>query len=104
MTEHHAVESRRVFVDTSAYYAIAASENTRHEMADNILRGLDERSVRLFTTNFVLAETHAPLLIRRGRDLAARVLAEIDESSMVMVRVSHRDEQRARAIIHQYYD
>src|SRR3954454_24007178 len=99
MTERHVFESRRVLVDTSAYYAIAASENTRHGTADAILRGLDETSVRLFTTNFVLAETHALLLNRRGHDLATRVLEEIDESPTVIVRVSHRDEQRARAII-----
>ncbi|HEY7066304.1 MAG TPA: PIN domain-containing protein [Chloroflexota bacterium] len=104
MTERHTLGAVRVFVDTSAYYAIAASENTRHNAADTILRGLDESVTRLFTTNFVLAETHALLLIRRGRDLAARVLGAIDESPTVVVRVSYRDEQRARQIIRQYDD
>jgi predicted nucleic acid-binding protein len=94
----------RVFVDTGPYYAIAAAEGARHAIALGILRQLDEQSIRLFTTNFILAETHALLLVRRNRDVAARVLHEIDQSPTVIVRVSYRDEQRARQIIYQYDD
>jgi predicted nucleic acid-binding protein len=60
---------------------------------------------RLFTTNFILAELHALLLTRANRHLAATVLREIDTSQVTtIVRVSTRDERRARAIIHQYDD
>ncbi|HLH22707.1 MAG TPA: PIN domain-containing protein [Chloroflexota bacterium] len=104
MTGRPAFGLHRVLVDTSAYYAIAASESTRHGAAVRILRGLDGRPTRLFTTNYILAEIHALLLIRRGRDLAARVLREIDQSPTAIVRVSYRDEQRAREIIHRYDD
>ena len=59
---------------------------------------------RLFTTNFVVAETHALVLIRRGRLVARRVLQEIDLGRITVVRVSAGDELRAREIIAQYDD
>jgi predicted nucleic acid-binding protein len=40
-----------------------------------------------------------------GRSIAARVLAEIDNSdALTVIRVSVADEARARQIIHQYQD
>lgn len=60
---------------------------------------------RLVTTNFVLAELHALLLIRLDRRLAARVLAEVEGSALTtVVRVAARDERRAREIIFGYID
>lgn len=52
----------------------------------------------------MLAETHALLLARRGRTIAARILTEIDHSTAVLVRVSAADERRAREIITTYQD
>lgn len=59
---------------------------------------------QLVTTNFVLAETHALVLARRNRFLAARVLAEIDASPTLVVRAEEGDERRAREIIERYAD
>lgn len=56
------------------------------------------------TSNFILAETHALLLSRRGRAIALRVLEETDQSPTTMVRVSGADEARAREILRQYDD
>jgi uncharacterized protein len=66
--------------------------------------GSRSRYRHLFTTNFILAEIHALLLSRLGRSIAARFLTEIDGSSITVVRVGVRDEQRAREIITQYVD
>ena len=95
---------RRVFLDTGAYFAVAVSQDANHPQAISILERLAQQPSRLFTTNFVVAETHALLLARRGRDLAARVLGEIDRSRTTIVRLRHQDEQRARQIILQYTD
>jgi predicted nucleic acid-binding protein len=95
---------RRVFLDTGAYFALAVSQDANYPQALSILERLEQQPSRLFTTNFVVAETHALLLARSGRDLAARVLAEIDRSRTTIVRVRHQDEQRARQIIFQYTD
>ncbi len=94
---------RRVFVDTSAYFAVANSRDRSHRLAATVVRRLADQRVRLFTTNFIVAETHALALSRLGRREAARVLAEIDISA-VIIRVSASDERRARDIINRYDD
>lgn len=56
------------------------------------------------TTSFVLAETHALFLVRLGRAAASTFLREIVQSSTPIVRVSSRDEERARALVFQSDD
>jgi predicted nucleic acid-binding protein len=98
------LSARRVFTDTSAYFALADPRDENHAAAVVIAEQLATRRRHLFTTNFVLAETHALLLARRGRELAARILVEIDRSSTAIVRARAADEQRAREIIARYRD
>jgi predicted nucleic acid-binding protein len=97
--------SRRVFVDTSAYFALTDPRDSDHQEARRVMNRLTDERWRLFTTNFILAETHALLLARLSRRIAARVLAALDQSeATTIVRVAARDERRARAIIEQYDD
>src|SRR5215475_9619853 len=58
----------------------------------------------LFTTNFVLAESHALILARLGRDRAWNFLQAILTGSTNLIRADEADERRARAIIEQYQD
>lgn len=86
----------QLFVDTSAYFALYNADDEHHGdavAAANAARG------RLFTTNYIIAETHALFLRRVGRDAGVLFLEETDRSNMVVERVKVRDEQRARAII-----
>ncbi len=97
--------ARRIFVDTSAYFVLANRRDASHQSASALLHQLVAERRRLFTTNFVLAELHALLLARINRAVAAQVLAQIDTSqATTVVRVSARDELRARAIIARYTD
>lgn len=97
-------EMRRVLVDTSAYYALADGSDSSHNKAVELARRLAVERWRLFTTNFVLAETHALLLRRAGRELARRVVRDIREGSVSVVRVTATDEEKAWALIDQYAD
>jgi len=56
---------------------------------------------QLVTTNFVVAETHALILSRLGRALAARWLLTLTAG---VLRVTEEDESRAKAIIVTYHD
>lgn len=91
----------RILVDASAYFALAAADDVHHHRAVAVI---DARRGRLFTTNFVVAETHALMVSRLGRAIARRFLDEIDASATVVVRVSAVDERRARAIIRAHAD
>ncbi len=95
---------RRVLMDSSAYYALTTDRDPNHAAAYSILTRFARESPRLFTTNLIVAETHALLLARLGHATAVRFLTELDRSSTALIRVSAKDEQRARAIIYQYDD
>lgn len=97
--------SRRVFIDTGAYFALAAPRDDNHSAATAIETRMIAERLRPFTTNFILAETHALLLRRVGRAIALRTLAAIrDSAGTTMVRVSAGDERRAWEIIEHYDD
>lgn len=57
-----------------------------------------------FTSNFVLAETHALLLKRRDRQIALDTLQFIESGAAIVLRVSEAYELRAREVIGQYDD
>jgi len=88
-----------VLVDSAAYYALTNQESLQHQRAVAVIAQLAAEFRHLFTTNFIVAETHSLLLNRLGRDLAALVLRQIDQSTTTIVRVSATDEGRAREII-----
>ena len=94
--------ARRILIDTSAYVALIAARELDHAAASSIRARLIAERWRLFTTTFVLAETHALLLAREGRDIAAHALWAIGRSTTVIIRASARDERCAREIIEQY--
>ena len=104
MTTPSELRSRRAFLDTSAHFALADPRDSNHPAARALRGRLITEQWRFFTTNFILAETHALLLVRRGRVAALRTLQELDRSTLTLVRVSAADEQRAREIIVQYDD
>lgn len=104
MSQSRLSTAQQVLLDTSAYFAIADTTETRHSDADAIRRRLIAERSRLVTTNFIVAETHALFSIRLGYRFALRFLDDLDRSPTLVVRVTTTDEQRARQIIRQYDD
>ncbi len=101
MTQTTPLASRRAFVDTSANFALVDQRDANHHTAVTIATGLANQRWRLFTTNYIVAETHALLLARLGRDAALTFLQEIGHAT---IRATAADESRAREIIEQYAD
>jgi predicted nucleic acid-binding protein len=95
---------RRVFIDSSAYYALVDERERDALTARQIVRELARIRAATFTTNFVAAETHALILRRRGHHAALRFLDNVDRGATTIVRVTEHDEREARAIIHRYAD
>ena len=56
-----------LFVDTSAWYALALPKDPAHARLARVLRERVSGGVRIVTTNLIVAETHALLLRRVGR-------------------------------------
>ena len=104
MTPLSGFDRKWVFVDTGGYVASVLPQDGVHTVALVIASTLAKEGWRAFTTNWVLAEMHALLLSRAGRDTALRVLQKIDRSDADIIRVSPADESRAREIITKYRD
>jgi len=95
----------RVFVDTSAYVALASKKDTYHTEALAIMKALTGGHAALLTTNFVIAETHATVLRYAGARVARFYLQEITTSEAVdIIRAEAMDEQKAKDIIYRYAD
>ena len=91
----------RVFVDTSALYALLDRSDKYHEAAPNTLEEVSKRRTEPLLTNFVVAECHALLLSRLGADVARKwLLGNIWPVERVIVE----DEARAEQIIAHYTD
>lgn len=90
-----------VFVDTGAFYAAINRNDENHREAAALFRNATKEEWRLVTSNFVVAETHALILSRLGRDLAVAWLRSIPAS---VVRISKADEEKVLRIIFGYRD
>ncbi len=96
--------SARVFVDTSAYYALADVSETTHGAAQLAAQRFDREDAQFYTTTYVIAEVHALILKRAGREIALRMLDRLYASSTTIIRPTQADETRAREILHQHQD
>ncbi|OGQ89622.1 MAG: hypothetical protein A2253_12070 [Deltaproteobacteria bacterium RIFOXYA2_FULL_55_11] len=92
---------KMVFVDTGAFYAAINRNDENHREATAIFNSATEDGWRLITSNFVVAETHALILARMGRELAVAWLRSIPAN---IIRVSKADEEKAKRIIFGYRD
>lgn len=94
----------RVLVDASAYFALLDQDDVYHPEALAIRDRLNAEACHLFTTNLVLAETHALLLNRLNQPIATEFLRNLEQSTTTLVWVTPADVQRAKEIIYQYDD
>jgi len=91
----------RVFVDTSAIYALIDRDDRNHRAARAGLERLRKRRDEPLITNFILAECHALLLARLGPDIARRWLTTM---AWAVERSSADDEDAAREILLSHID
>lgn len=90
----------KVFVDTSAFYALASATDEFHEPAREIYEGLLRKDAELLTSSYVLVESFALIQSRLGFP----VLQEFVSSIEGLIRVIWVDEElhrRAWALLQQ---
>ena len=94
-----------VFVDTSAWYALADRGDTYNRPATRRLRRLVKERVLLVTTNHVLGETYTLLRGRLGFSAAQGFLARTRTSALTRrVFVPESWEEAADDLLAQYSD
>jgi predicted nucleic acid-binding protein len=95
---------KQLFVDTSAYFALADSRDENHESAVHFVHQLIRERAELVTTNYIVAETHTLLLNRLGYTIARQVIEELYKSQTRIYRVREAEEKKAFEIIRMYTD
>jgi uncharacterized protein len=97
--------SDEIFVDTSAWYAVADETDARHREAAAILRRLAGGGYRLVTTNYVASESYTLLRVRLGFRVAGAFLARLRTSASARrVFVTEAWEEAAEELLNRYAD
>jgi predicted nucleic acid-binding protein len=88
----------KVFVDTGAFYAAAISTDACNVAAKMIFRDLNNSKARLFTSDYILAETYTLLNARDGHRAAVHFMDAFEDNDIHLLRVSAAIETRAKNI------
>ncbi len=84
-----------LFVDTSAWYPIAVPSHPDHEVIADALTAAVRGRQRVVTTNLIVAETYALLLVRTRREAALGFLRAVRQSPNEVVSATPDLEERA---------
>lgn len=97
--------SRAVFVDTSAWYALADASDTFHAQAAGHMRRLVDEGRVLVVTNHITSEAYTLLRVRLGFDVAQEFLRRTRLSPLTQrVFVPEAWEEAAESLLAQYRD
>ena len=88
------MERKRVFVDTSAWYALQIIDDTNHETATKILHSLLPKCESLITSNHVIGETYTLLRTSKGYREARRFLDILRQSPRVVEYFAGKEIQK----------
>ena len=84
-----------LFVDTSAWYALAVSSAPQHRKVAESLRDRIQSGARVVTTNVIVAETHVLLLRRTNREVALTFVRTVGRVPNIVVTSSPEYEESA---------
>lgn len=74
----------KVFLDTSAFYALSSSSDQDHARAKESLRRLIEGNAEFVSTNYILLECVSLLQRREGLDIAKRFVGRVTETVSIL--------------------
>lgn len=94
-----------IFVDTSAWVALADKSGTNHDKAVSVYPSLLKTYKGLLTSNLVLAETHIIILNEMGHNVAMDFLGKVKTSPRILkVYADEEIEEEAQGILTKYRD
>jgi predicted nucleic acid-binding protein len=97
--------TRRLFVDTGAWFAAQVVDDARHAEAAGALRGIVALPIALVTTNHVVGETYTLLRVTRGYHACRRFLESLEATTRLeRLFVGEDAERRAFGILGRYRD
>lgn len=99
------MDRKKVFIDTSAWYALQITDDDNHDQAKDILPHLLKKYENLLTSNHVIGETYTLLRISKGYNEARRFLDILRQSPRVEEYfAAYQIEKEAFDLLHHYRD
>lgn len=96
---------REIFVDTSAWIALADENDNWHQDAPKIYLGLLQDYQRLVTTNLIIAESHIALRQRLGFGVSMDFVVRVRSGTRLLrIHSTEELEIQAEAILERYAD
>ena len=94
-----------VFVDSSAWFALQATDDRCHQQARRTLPSLLKKCRRLVTSNLVVGETYTLLRVTAGYGPAREFLEALSASAKLdRALISRATERQAYELLHQFAD
>ena len=86
---------RRLFVDSSFWYALAAKADLNHRCSALLAREIQAEGVLLFTSELVIAESQRLIMHRFGSDAGRRylhqILSQVERGFLQVLTISTAD-------------
>jgi uncharacterized protein len=97
---------KRVFVDSGGFFALLVHKDRFHQHARALFEDANRERWQLVTTNAVLIESHALLLMRSdgGRKAALDFLDVVMSDAYRIERILRNDEDAAIKLIRSHHD
>lgn len=94
----------KILIDSTAYFAFINDYDDNHVAAKRIFHRLArDPSAELYTTNFVVAETHALILNRlRRQDIGSQFLRDVSRSVTHKIHITEQIEREAERYVAQH--
>lgn len=94
----------KVFVDTSAFCALAIPKDQNNTNAKAFQAKLQEQKAAIYTSDYVLDETYTLLKMRSNHSTSVKFMDEIDKSHINILRITEDIETDAKAIFRKFED
>ena len=96
---------KKVYVDTSAWYALQITDDANHRQAKEVFPVLLKAYGTLITSNHIVGETYTLLRISKGYNEARRYLEILRQSPRLEVHFADPDAEReAFSLLDQYQE
>jgi len=94
----------KVFIDTGAFCALTIPKDQHNYLAKSIHKQLNEQKTLLYTSDYIMDEVYTLLKTRGSHRTAIDFMDQINESHIILLRVTEEVEESAKVIFRRFED
>lgn len=94
----------KVFMDTSAFCALTIPKDQHNVKAKSLHKQLQGHQAIIYTSNYVLDEVYTLLKTRGSHRTAVKFMNQINESNLILLRITEEVEEDAKGIFRRFED